>query len=174
MGSHPWLVSRRVGPGTDGRVSEHKRDFPPTGGPPWGFLTHGGGSHPWLVSRRVGKGFPTHGGSHPRGDFLTHGGISHPWGGFSPMACVKKGGSGDGWSRERTQKGFPTHGGGPPWGFLTHGGSFLPMGCVKKGGKGISHPRLDWTTGDLYHVTRECHPPVCVTSPRVCDIPPCV
>ena len=25
------FTSRRVGPGTDGRVSEHKRDFPPTG-----------------------------------------------------------------------------------------------------------------------------------------------
>ena len=37
-GSHPWLVSGRVGPGTDGRVSEHKRDFPPTGGHPWGCL----------------------------------------------------------------------------------------------------------------------------------------
>ena len=25
------MYRRRVGPGTDGRVSEHKRDFPPTG-----------------------------------------------------------------------------------------------------------------------------------------------
>ena len=62
------------------------------------------------------------------------------------MGCVKRGGSGDGWSRERTQKGFPTHGGSScPWGvsrevgkgFLTHGGSSCPWGVSRRVGKGF-------------------------------------
>ena len=67
--SHPWGVSRGVGPGTDGRVSEHKREFPPTGGVP----AHGVCQEGWE------RDFP------PTGGVRAHGkkggkGISHPRG----------------------------------------------------------------------------------------------